>query len=202
MGSCPALELPIIKSGNGCVLTDVDGRQYLDALSGLFVVQAGYGRGDIARHPARTKVLNSRISRSGATDTSPAIRLARPISRVGSGGPEPSVLHRVPSESVETALKMIRQYHRLPRRYGPLQGDLAVHRLSRRHDGSAVGHGDPQLRTPFEPLLEGFHKTPNTNPFRPIIPDWKVPSLNRLPARSDGGDHRRRRAADRRRHHP
>ena len=40
--------MPIIASGRGCRLTDIDGKDYLDALSGLFVVQAGYGRAEIA----------------------------------------------------------------------------------------------------------------------------------------------------------
>src|SRR5918998_3983791 len=38
--------LPIIVSGDGCYLTDVDGRRYLDGLAGLFAVQIGYGYGD------------------------------------------------------------------------------------------------------------------------------------------------------------
>ncbi len=38
--------LPMIVSGEGCHLTDIDGRRYLDALAGLFAVQIGYSHGE------------------------------------------------------------------------------------------------------------------------------------------------------------
>src|SRR3954466_10619371 len=38
--------LPIIVSGDGCYVTDVDGKRYLDGLAGLFAVQIGYSYGE------------------------------------------------------------------------------------------------------------------------------------------------------------
>src|SRR5919107_2490941 len=38
--------LPIIVSGDGCYLTDIEGRRYLDGLAGLFAVQIGYSYGE------------------------------------------------------------------------------------------------------------------------------------------------------------
>ena len=35
-------------SGQGCVVTDADGREYLDGLSGLWNVTAGHGRHELA----------------------------------------------------------------------------------------------------------------------------------------------------------
>jgi adenosylmethionine-8-amino-7-oxononanoate aminotransferase len=37
-------DVPIIVRGDGAYIVDAKGRRYLDALSGLFVVQAGHGR--------------------------------------------------------------------------------------------------------------------------------------------------------------
>src|SRR5215210_8146598 len=38
--------LPIIVSGEGSYVTDIDGKRYLDGLAGLFAVQIGYSYGE------------------------------------------------------------------------------------------------------------------------------------------------------------
>src|SRR6476661_3500616 len=48
MGSFASNPVPIVERGEGVYIYDSTGRRYLDALSGLFVVQAGYGRDEIA----------------------------------------------------------------------------------------------------------------------------------------------------------
>ena len=40
--------VPIIERGEGCYIWDTNGKKYLDALSGLFVVQVGHGREELA----------------------------------------------------------------------------------------------------------------------------------------------------------
>src|SRR5438477_12840963 len=42
-------EIPIITRGEGCYVYDEHGNRYLDALSALFCVNIGHGRGDIAQ---------------------------------------------------------------------------------------------------------------------------------------------------------
>src|SRR5260221_10060239 len=49
----PASEIPIFVRGEGVHLFDDHGRRYLDGLSGLFTVQVGHGRADIAAAAAR-----------------------------------------------------------------------------------------------------------------------------------------------------
>src|SRR6476659_2756813 len=44
---------PVIVRGEGPYVWDDRGRRYLDALSGLFVVQVGHGRKELARAAAR-----------------------------------------------------------------------------------------------------------------------------------------------------
>ena len=41
--------VPVIERGEGAYIWDSNGKRYLDALSGLFVVQAGHGREELAR---------------------------------------------------------------------------------------------------------------------------------------------------------
>src|SRR5680860_4870 len=46
-------EVPVIVSGEGPYIWDDRGRRYLDGLSGLFVVQVGHGRHELAEAAAR-----------------------------------------------------------------------------------------------------------------------------------------------------
>src|SRR5215207_8928275 len=48
MGNYADKPVPIVERGEGAYIYDAAGRRYLDALSALFVVQAGYGRDEIA----------------------------------------------------------------------------------------------------------------------------------------------------------
>ena len=43
--------VPVIVRGEGAYIWDDQGRRYLDGLAGLFVVQAGHGRTELARRP-------------------------------------------------------------------------------------------------------------------------------------------------------
>src|ERR1051325_7706052 len=54
MGSYgPDHEIPIIVRGDGCYVYDDHGNRYLDGLSGLFCVNAGHGRTELAEAAAR-----------------------------------------------------------------------------------------------------------------------------------------------------
>src|SRR5579871_3913485 len=100
---------PIIDRGEGCYLWDVQGKRYLDGLSGLFTVQIGYGRPELAEAAAaqmRRLSYASHFSYANPASIALAARLAELA---------PGSLNRVfftsgGSESVETAIKMARQY--------------------------------------------------------------------------------------------
>jgi adenosylmethionine-8-amino-7-oxononanoate aminotransferase len=47
MSSYATRPVPIIERGEGAYIWDTNGRKYLDALSGLFAVQAGHGRAEL-----------------------------------------------------------------------------------------------------------------------------------------------------------
>ncbi|MFM8793028.1 MAG: aminotransferase class III-fold pyridoxal phosphate-dependent enzyme, partial [Solirubrobacterales bacterium] len=54
MGSYDAEhEIPIIARGEGAYVWDAHGKKYLDGLSGLFCVNAGHGRPELAEAAAR-----------------------------------------------------------------------------------------------------------------------------------------------------
>src|SRR5262249_59325520 len=53
MSSYQDHEVPVMVRGDGPWVWDSKGRRYLDGLSGLFVVQAGHGRRELAEAAAR-----------------------------------------------------------------------------------------------------------------------------------------------------
>ncbi|HWE60352.1 MAG TPA: aspartate aminotransferase family protein [Chloroflexota bacterium] len=157
--------VPIIDRGEGCYLWDVSGKRYLDGLSGLFTVQLGYGRhelADVAAEQMRRLPYSSHFGYANA----PSIELAALLAQLA---PEP--LNRVffttsGSEAVETALKLARQYQRL-------RGFAGRHKLIARrlaYHGTSMGalsvNGVTALRTPFEPLVPGARHVASTNCYR------------------------------------
>ena len=64
MGNFANSPVPIVERGEGAYIYDNHGKRYLDALSGLFVVQAGYGRDD-SPTPLTGRPVSWRIFRFG-----------------------------------------------------------------------------------------------------------------------------------------
>ena len=65
--------VPVIVKGEGAYIWDDQGRKYLDGLSGLFVVNAGHGRDEIADAMAK-QAKELEYSRSGVTPTPRPLR--------------------------------------------------------------------------------------------------------------------------------
>ena len=109
----------LLVSGHGCTVVDVHGRAYLDALSGLWLVNVGHGRSAIAEAMARQAQTLAYASASRAT-TLPTIQLATLLARLTPGDLSTVLFSSGGSEAVESALKITRQYHTLrgePERY-------------------------------------------------------------------------------------
>src|SRR5712691_12107000 len=78
----------LLVSGHGCTVVDAHGRAYLDALSGLWLVNVGHGRSAIAEAMAQQAKTLAYASASRAA-TLPAIQLATLLARLtpASGAP-------------------------------------------------------------------------------------------------------------------
>ncbi len=72
---------PIITRGEGVHIFDDKGKKYIDGLSGLFVVQVGHGRAELAEAAAKQTnearvlpavVLRARRARSNSPSASPS----------------------------------------------------------------------------------------------------------------------------------
>lgn len=156
---------PIITRGEGVHIWDSYGKRYFDGLSGLFVVQVGHGRAEIAQAAAKqAETLEFFPLWSYATP--PAIELAERLA-----GYAPGDLNRVffttgGGEAVESAWKLAKQYFKLtgkPGKYKVISRAIAYHGTPQ---GALAITGLPDFKKPFEPLTPGGFRVPNTNFYR------------------------------------
>lgn len=102
----------VMVSGDGAILTDSNGREYIDATAALWFCNVGYGRREIADAVADQLATLNAYSSFGAYTTDASIRIADrlaslapkaledPVVFLGSGG----------SDAIDTAAKLARRY--------------------------------------------------------------------------------------------
>ncbi len=171
MGSYETHEVPVMVRGEGAYVWDQHGKRYLDGLAGLFTSQLGHGRTELAE--AGAKQASTLAYFPLWTYAHPrAIELAERLA-----GYAPGDLNRIfftsgGSEAVESAWKLVRQYFRItgqPQRTKVISREIAYHGTTM---GALSITGIPDLKTPFEPLVGGAIKVPNTNFYRaPVFAD-------------------------------
>src|SRR5258708_29301119 len=144
-----------IQRASGYTLFDQSGKQYLDPVGGLWNVNVGYGREDMAQAAYSKLSPFSYVNLCNFTHDA-AERLASSIStRL------PDSLNKVffcnsGAEATETAIKIARQFHRLNGqvgRYKFLGFRNGYHGTSM---GALSATGTSRDKIRFEPLLPGF----------------------------------------------
>jgi adenosylmethionine-8-amino-7-oxononanoate aminotransferase len=165
MSSFANKPVPTIERGEGAYIWDTNGRKYLDALSGLFVVQAGHGRVELVdAMAAQARKLAFFPIWSFAHPT--AIELADRLAAEAPGDLNKVFFSCGGGESVETAWKVIKQYFKLigkPSKTKVISRAVAYHGTPH---GALSITGVPGFRLPFEPLVPGNARVPNTNFYR------------------------------------
>ncbi|NKQ52394.1 aspartate aminotransferase family protein [Amycolatopsis sp. K13G38] len=154
-------DFPVFVRGEGSYLIDTEGRRHLDGLAGLFCVNMGHGREDIARAAAKQVGTLAYASNWGSAHP-PAIEAAELIARLAPGDLGTTFFVNSGSEAVETALKFARQYHRsqgAPERTKIISREMAYHGTTM---GALSVTGLPAIKKPFGPLLPGVRHVPNT----------------------------------------
>lgn len=156
-----ARDFPIFTSGEGSYLIDTEGKRYLDGLAGLFCVNMGHGRQDIARAAAEQIGTLAYASNWGSAHP-PAIEAARLIAELAPGDLGTTFFVNSGSEAVESAVKFARQYHRSqgePQRTKIISRDMAYHGTTL---GALAVTGLEKIKAPFGPLMPGVRHVPNT----------------------------------------
>ena len=157
--------VPIIVKGDGHLIWDSTGKQYIDGLSGLFVVNAGHGRRRLAEAGARQAEQLAFFPIWSYAHPA-AIELADRIADLA-----PCDLNHVffstgGGEAVETAFKLAKHYWKLagqPTKHKVISRYIAYHGTPQ---GALAITGLPGMKSMFEPVVPGGFRVPNTNFYR------------------------------------
>src|SRR3954449_488595 len=165
MGAYDEVDVPIIVRGEGCYVWDEKGNRYFDGLSALFCVNIGHGRVEVAQAGAdQARELDFFTTWSYAHPR--AIELATKIADLAPGDLNRVFFTSGGSEAVESAIKLVRQYHKItgnPNKTKIVAREIAYHGTSL---GALAATGITALRQDFEPLTPGGVHVLNTNTYR------------------------------------
>ncbi|TDD01356.1 aspartate aminotransferase family protein [Saccharopolyspora terrae] len=158
-------EIPVIVRGDGPYVYDERGKRYFDGLAGLFAVQVGHGRDQLAEAAARqTKQLAYFPLWSHAHPS--AVELAERVAAQAPGDLNRVFFTGGGGEAVESAWKLAKQYFKKtgkPNKHKVISRSLAYHGTSQ---GALSITGIPGAKQDFEPLVPSAIKVPNTNFYR------------------------------------
>lgn len=157
--------VPVMVRGEGMYIFDDHGKRYLDGLAGLFVVQVGHGRKELAQ-AAAAQAETLAFFPVWSYATPPAIELADRLAALAPGDLNRVFFTTGGGEAVESAWKLAKQYFKLtgkPTKHKVISRSIAYHGTPQ---GALSITGIPPAKIPFEPLVPGGVKVPNTNFYR------------------------------------
>src|SRR5690349_18834157 len=142
----------VFSNAQGIRLTDIQGKSYIDALSGLWVVNVGHGRKELAQVAAEQMSRVAYVNTFAYT-TPAAIDLASKLAEITPEGIERFFFVNSGSEAVETAIKMAQQWQYLN---GQQKRTKIISRRGSYHGSTqmamSVNGSSMTNRVPFEPL--------------------------------------------------
>jgi putrescine aminotransferase len=162
-GTVPRL---MFSHGEGAVLTDVEGREYVDAMASLWNVNVGHGRRVLAEAAAEQMTALAFTSGYGGFGNVPATQLAARLAELAPGDLQVTFFASGGAESNDTAYKIARLYWKL--RKEPKKVNI-VSRLRDYHGttyGATSATGLAAFWEGFEPLAPGFLHAPAPDPYR------------------------------------
>jgi adenosylmethionine-8-amino-7-oxononanoate aminotransferase len=159
--------LHVFERGEGCTLYDARGEAWIDALAGLWVVNAGHGRREIAEAMAEQASKLAYVS-SAAYTSVPAVQLAETLAQLTPGDLRRVFFSSGGSEAVETAIKIAKQTQVLrgfPKRYKIIARRGSYHGMTYGAMSLTTGNRAQQERF-FGPLMDGVYHVPSPNRYR------------------------------------
>ncbi|HKL54931.1 MAG: aminotransferase class III-fold pyridoxal phosphate-dependent enzyme [Roseovarius sp.] len=166
----------IIKGAEGVEIVDLDGHRAVDAVGGLWCVNLGYSNDAIKQAISDQLWELPYYSAFAGTSNPAAIEASYAVQEFfAEDGMVRAFFTSGGSDSVETALRLSRQYHRLrgePTRIKFLSLKKGYHGT---HFGGASVNGNNRFRIAYEPLLPGCYHLPSPytyrNPFDETDPE-------------------------------
>lgn len=148
----------LLVAGSGATVRDASGKEYLDALAGLYCVNVGYGREEIAR--AAYEQMRQLAYYPHTQANVPAAEFADRLSRLVHGGLKHVYFVNSGTEANEAAYKFALQYHKQtgnPGKYKIIGRYYAYHGTSL---STLAAGGIPDRKVKYEPMPQGFRHAP------------------------------------------
>jgi putrescine aminotransferase len=155
----------VIDGADGCWVIDEQGRRLFDGLAGLWCVNVGYGRREIADAVAEQMRRIAYYPSFFNTTTESAVRLAERLATIAPPRLSHTIFSNSGSEANETALKLIRGYWKLRGMRSKrkiLSRTFAYHGVCL---ATTSMTGLPSCYEPFDLPLEGFIHVPGPNAY-------------------------------------
>lgn len=158
--------LLVLERGEGAYVFDTEGNAYLDGLSSLFCAQLGYSYGEEMGQVAAQQLQQLGFATVWGSAHPAALELAEKLAELMPGDLNHVFFTGGGSESVETAWKLVRQYHVARGEGGRTKAiarNIAYHGVTL---GALSLTGVPKYKEQFgAPAIPVTHVA-NTNPFR------------------------------------
>ncbi len=149
-------EPKIFVKGEGCYLTDIYGRRYLDTFASLLTTICGHHRPEVMKAVQEQMERLEFFPNYHDCYTVPLIKLAEKLAEIAPGDLSVSYFVNDGSEACESAIKMAKQY--FWQRGKSSRYKIVARRYS--YHGATLGAlsatGLPDFQEPFQPLVPGF----------------------------------------------
>jgi putrescine aminotransferase len=156
----------VIERGEGVWLYSTDGQKILDGMAGLWNVNAGYGREELAKAAYdQMKELAFTSNFSGMTNL-PSIKLANKLAGFAYEGLNTTFFTSGGSESNDSAFKTVRYYWKRkgkPTKYKVIARRGSYHGVTL---AATFATGLEKYQTMFGPAVDGFVHVAAPNPYR------------------------------------
>ncbi|MBM60390.1 MAG: aspartate aminotransferase family protein [Rhodospirillaceae bacterium] len=157
----------IVTRGEGVFITDIDGHRVVDGVGGLWNVNLGFSCEPIKQAISDQLDRLPYYSIFRGTTNDAAVELSYELAQFF----EPDGLQRAfytsgGGDSVETALRLARQYHKIRGDAGRVKFISLKKGYHGTHMGGASVNGDAKFRTQYEPLLPGCYHIPAPYTYR------------------------------------
>lgn len=156
----------VLVKGEGTTVWDQDGKSYLDFLAGIYSVNAGYGRRKIAEAMMAQLEAMPFVNPFGYASVPAAVLADRLGDLAPLGGNARVFFTSGGSESVETALKLAKQYQTakgFPHRWKTISRRVAYHGMTM---GALSVNGLTGARAMFGPTVPGARHAPMSHRYR------------------------------------
>jgi adenosylmethionine-8-amino-7-oxononanoate aminotransferase len=155
----------MVEHGKGIYLWDSSGKRFLDGPGGMWCVQIGYGREDMAEAIAR-QVISLPFASPWTTTTNPAARLSKKLADLAPGDLNNVFFTTGGSTAVDTAIRTV---HFLNNRLGKPEKKIVIAREKGYHGSTylastVTGKERDKSRFDIESRLVRF--LPDINPYR------------------------------------